>query len=85
MRYLYLASQWWEARYSVTHQRHVAAPGIDQRLQVGVGLAAGSHESAVAAMMTITWVYALLALVLAANAVVAFEAIFKLEEPRGPR
>ena len=47
--------------------------------------AAGSHESAVAAMMTITWVYALLALVLAANAVVAFEAIFKPEEPRGPR
>jgi hypothetical protein len=35
-------------------------------------------------MMTITWLYALLALVLAANAVVAVEAIFKLEEPHGP-
>ena len=36
-------------------------------------------------MMTITWVYALLAFVLATNAVVAIEAISKLEEPRGPR
>jgi uncharacterized membrane protein len=35
-------------------------------------------------MMTITWVYALLAFVVAANAVTAFEAISKLEEPRGP-
>jgi hypothetical protein len=37
-------------------------------------------------MVTITWVYALLAIVLAANAVVAVAAIAKLEEPqRGPR
>jgi hypothetical protein len=36
-------------------------------------------------MMNITWVYALLALVLAANAVVAFAAISKIEEPRDPR
>ena len=36
-------------------------------------------------MTTITWVYALLAFVLAANAVVAFAAIARLEEPHGPR
>jgi hypothetical protein len=36
-------------------------------------------------MMTITWVYAVLAIVLAANAVVAVLAISKLEEPHGPR
>jgi hypothetical protein len=36
-------------------------------------------------MATITWVYALLAIVLAANAVVAVTAISKLAEPpRGP-
>ena len=45
-------------------------------------LDAGSHESAMALM---TWVYALLAFVLAANAVAAFEAISKLEESRGLR
>jgi hypothetical protein len=37
-------------------------------------------------MVTITWVYALLAIVLAVNAVVAAAAIAQLEEPqRGPR
>ena len=41
-------------------------------------LDAGSHESAMALM---TWVYALLAFVLAANAVAAFDAISKLDAP----
>jgi hypothetical protein len=36
-------------------------------------------------MMTITWVYVLLAIALAANAVVAVSAISKIEEPHGPR
>jgi hypothetical protein len=36
-------------------------------------------------MMTTTWVYAVLAIALAANAVVAVSAISKLEEPHGPR
>jgi hypothetical protein len=36
-------------------------------------------------MMIITWVYAGLAIALAANAFVAFPAIAKLEEPHGPR
>jgi hypothetical protein len=36
-------------------------------------------------MMTITWVYAALAIALAANAVVAVLAISKLEEPYRPR
>jgi hypothetical protein len=35
-------------------------------------------------MMIITWVYAGLAIALAANAFVAFAAIAKLEEPHGP-
>jgi hypothetical protein len=34
--------------------------------------------------MNIPWVYALLAFILAANAVVSFAAIAKLEELRGP-
>ena len=45
-------------------------------------LDAGGHESAMARLMMI--VLALLAFVLAANAVVAFAAISKLGEPRGP-
>ena len=36
-------------------------------------------------MMIITWVYTVLAIVLAANAVVAVLAISKLEEPYRPR
>jgi hypothetical protein len=35
-------------------------------------------------MMIITWIYAALAIALAANAFVAFSAIAKLEEPHGP-
>jgi hypothetical protein len=36
-------------------------------------------------MMIIPWVYAALAIAMAANAFVAFAAIAKLEEPHGPR
>ena len=46
---------------------------------------AGGHESARPLMMIITWVYTVLAIVLAANAVVAVLAIAKLEEPHGHR
>ena len=49
------------------------------------GLTRAAKKAQWPLMMTITWVYAVLAIVLAANAVVAFEAIFRLEEPRGPR
>jgi hypothetical protein len=36
-------------------------------------------------MMTIAWVYAALAITLAANAIVAVSGISKLEEPHRPR
>jgi hypothetical protein len=45
-------------------------------------LDAGGHESAMAALMVTHLVYAVLAIVVAANAVVAVAAISKIEEPR---